>query len=42
MVMYDVSYLCGVCVLCDEFDVYWIVDEIVVGCGCIGMFFVCE
>lgn len=42
MVMYDLLYVCGLCVLCDEFGVYLIVDEIVVGCGCIGIFFVCE
>lgn len=40
--MYDLVYLQWVWVLCDVNGVFLIVDEIVIGFGCIGMLFVCE
>lgn len=42
MRMYDPSYLAGLRVLCDEFDVHFIADEIAVGFGRTGTLFACE
>lgn len=42
MCMYDLVYLQCVCELCDVYGVFMIVDEIVIGFGCIGILFVCE
>ncbi|UDG83344.1 adenosylmethionine--8-amino-7-oxononanoate transaminase [Candidatus Vallotia lariciata] len=40
--MHDPSYLTGLRILCNEYDVHWIADEIAVGCGRTGTFFACE
>ncbi len=42
MRMHDASYLTGLRVLCDEFDVHLIADEIAVGFGRTGTLFACE
>jgi adenosylmethionine-8-amino-7-oxononanoate aminotransferase len=42
MRMYDPAYLGGLRVLCDEFDVHLIADEIAVGFGRTGTLFACE
>lgn len=40
--MYDLVFLVKVRVLCDEYNVLFIVDEIVINFGWMGKFFVCE
>ena len=42
MRMYDPEYLRGLRLLCDEFDVHLIADEIAVGFGRTGTMFACE
>ncbi len=42
MAMHDPDYLRQLRVLCDEFNVHLIADEIAVGCGRTGTFFACE
>jgi adenosylmethionine-8-amino-7-oxononanoate aminotransferase len=42
MAMHDPSYIAGLRVLCDQFGVHLIADEIAVGCGRTGTFFACE
>jgi adenosylmethionine-8-amino-7-oxononanoate aminotransferase len=42
MAMHDPSYLRGLRLLCDEFQVHLIADEIAVGCGRSGSFFAFE
>ena len=42
MAFYDPLYLRGLRVLCDEFEVHLIADEIAVGCGRTGSFFAFE
>jgi adenosylmethionine-8-amino-7-oxononanoate aminotransferase len=42
MRMHDATYLTGLRVLCDEFDVHLIADEIAVGFGRTGTLFACE
>jgi adenosylmethionine-8-amino-7-oxononanoate aminotransferase len=42
MRMHDASYLAGLRMLCDEFDVHLIADEIAVGFGRTGTLFACE
>ena len=42
MIFYDPEYLRQVRTLCDRHSVYWIADEIAVGCGRTGSFFACE
>jgi adenosylmethionine-8-amino-7-oxononanoate aminotransferase len=42
MAMYPPEYVKGVRLLCDEFNVHLIADEIAVGCGRTGPFFACE
>jgi adenosylmethionine-8-amino-7-oxononanoate aminotransferase len=42
MAMHDAEYLRQLRLLCDEFNVHLIADEIAVGCGRTGTFFACE
>jgi adenosylmethionine-8-amino-7-oxononanoate aminotransferase len=42
MAMYEPSYLKQLRLLCDEFAVHLVADEIAVGCGRTGTFFACE
>ena len=42
MAMHDASYVAGLRLLCDQFGVHLIADEIAVGCGRTGTFFACE
>ncbi len=42
MAMYEPAYLTQLRVLCDEFSVHLVADEIAVGCGRSGSFFACE
>ncbi len=42
MVMYDSSYIKGVRLLCDKYNIHLLADEIAVGCGRTGTFFACE
>ena len=42
MAMYDAAYLRAVRMLCDEYQVHLIADEIAVGCGRTGRFFAFE
>jgi len=42
MAMYEAGYLSQLRVLCDQFSVHLIADEIAVGCGRTGSFFACE
>jgi len=36
------GYLVGVCDICDCYGIIWIVDEVMVGFGCIGVWFVVD
>lgn len=36
------GYLKGLCDLCIKYNVLFIIDEVVIGFGCIGKMFVCE
>jgi adenosylmethionine-8-amino-7-oxononanoate aminotransferase len=42
MAMYSADYLKGLRLLCDQYHVHLIADEIAVGCGRTGKFFACE
>jgi len=42
MAMYSADYLKGLRLLCDQYQVHLIADEIAVGCGRTGKFFACE
>ena len=42
MAMYSAYYLKGLRLLCDQYQVHLIADEIAVGCGRTGKFFACE
>ncbi len=42
MAMYEPAYLSALRMLCDEFAVHLVADEIAVGCGRTGSFFACE
>jgi adenosylmethionine-8-amino-7-oxononanoate aminotransferase len=42
MAMHDPSYVAGLRVLCDQYDVHLIADEIAVGCARTGTFFASE
>jgi len=42
MAMYSAEYLKGLRLLCDQYQVHLIADEIAVGCGRTGKFFACE
>lgn len=42
MAMHDPVYLQEVRLLCDQYQIYMIADEIAVGCGRTGTFFACE
>ena len=42
MAMYSSDYLKGLRLLCDQYKVHLIADEIAVGCGRTGKFFACE
>jgi adenosylmethionine-8-amino-7-oxononanoate aminotransferase len=42
MAMYSADYLKGLRLLCDQYQIHLIADEIAVGCGRTGKFFACE